>query len=554
MTLKALLPPSRRRFVLTVAAFAVTTLPAVSQALVSVSTDQGVVLGEPTADAAVVAFKGIPYAAPPVGPLRWAPPAPAPAWSTPRDATSFGHRCFQSDAYSDMIFHDSGASEDCLNLNVWAPSSAATNHSHGLPVMVWVYGGGYVTGGTSERRQDGQFLARRNVIVVSMNYRLGIFGFLALPGLASQSPQHAAGNYGLMDMAAALRWVQRNIAAFGGDPHNVTLFGESAGSFAVSTLMASPVSKDLFQRAIGESGGAFGAGGLNYQALSVREQRDTAFVQRTFATADVAALRALPADDIVRAVISAVALPGAVGGRPIPATHAAAEPAPRFGPDIDGDFLPESVEAIYAAGQQAHVPLLAGWNSDEGRANVIFARPPVTSASFTSKAQAEFGAKAPQFLAVYPATNDPTALNSAADYAGDRFIAFSTWQWLEAQVKTGGEPVYHYFFSLGSPGDNNHPAAIGAFHSDEIEYVFGTLDSRAGAHWRPEDRQLSGLMMQYWTNFARTGDPNAPGLPLWPKYAPPEWQTMQLNAKPHATPDPKRARYLFLETTPTPAK
>ncbi len=506
----------------------------------TVKTDKGAVEGAATQDGRVISFKGIPFGAPPVGQLRWQPPAPADAWTKPLNAKHFGHRCFQSDGYNDMTFHDSGASEDCLNLNVWAPADARPGS---LPVMVWVYGGGFVTGGTSEYRQDGQWLAHHGVVVVSMNYRLGIFGFLSLPTLTAESPHHASGNYGLMDQAAALAWVKRNIANFGGDPKKVTVFGESAGSFAVSTLMASPLSKDLFQRAIGESGGAFGRGGLAYQPLAERESRDAAFLDKAFGTSDVGRLRDIAADDILRAVISPTARPGAVGGRaPVepPATQ-------RFGPSIDGYFLPESVEAIYAAGRQAHVPLLAGWNADEGRGQILSAKPPVTSASFKAQAEKEFGARSSKFLALYPATSDEEARNAAADYAGDRFIAFSTWRWIEAQAKTGDAPVYRYFFTLGSPGDNNHEAAMGAFHSDEIEYVFGVLDSRSGAKWRPEDRRLSEEMIEYWTNFARTGNPNGPGLPDWPKYSPPDWRTMKLGATSQADPDTYRARYQFLE-------
>lgn len=485
-------------------------LPANAQIPLNVRTDKGIVEGERTGDGKVVAFKGIPFAAAPVGDLRWKPPAPAQAWAKPMDAKSFGHRCLQSDGYNDMTFHDSGASEDCLNLNVWAPANARPGS---LPVMVWIFGGGFVTGGTSENRQDGQWLAHRDVVVVSMNYRLGIFGFLTLPSLTAESAHHASGNYGLMDQTAALEWVRRNIAAFGGNPKNVTLFGESAGSFAVSTLMASPASKDLFHKAIGESGGAFRSGGLGYAPLAERETRDAAFMQSAFGSAEAADLRKLPADDILRSVISPTSRPGAVGGNALPSTLR----APRFGPSVDGWFLPDGVPAIYAAGRQAHVPLLAGWNSDEGRGQVIYAKPPMTAALFTERASKDFGEKAAQFLGLYPAGSDAEAVNSAADYAGDGFIAYSTWSWLEAQVKTGGAPVYHYLFALGSPGDNNHGAEMGAFHSDEIEYVFGVLDSRAGAHWRPEDRKLSDQVMSYWTNFARTGDPNGAGLPAWPK-------------------------------------
>ena len=506
------------------------SLPALAANPLQVKTDKGKVEGAYTTDHQVIAFKGIPYAAPPVGDLRWQPPMPAAKWKGVRQATEFGSHCVQSGGYPDMVFHDPGPSEDCLTLNVWTPANAKPDSK--LPVMVWIYGGGFVTGGTSENRQDGQFLAHRNVIIVSMNYRLGIFGFFVHPELTAESPHHASGNYGLMDQAAALEWVKRNITAFGGDPSNVTIFGESAGSFAVSTLMASPQTRGLISKAIGESGGALYSAGLSYPARETLEQRNVAFAQTAFGTSKLADLRKLSADDLVKAAMAKTT-----------------PPPPRFGPDVDGYFLPESVPAIYAAGQQAHVPLLAGWNADEVRSAVLFAKPPVTAASFTAQAEKEFGDRAKDFLAVYPAATDAEALTSAGDFVSDRFIAFSTWRWIEAQIQTGNAPVYRYFFTLGNPGDQNHKAAAGAFHSDDIEYVFGTLDSRPGAVWRPEDRKLSDQMGQYWTNFARTGDPNGMGLPHWPTSTPADqYQVMHLNANPEAQPDTLRPRYLFLDS------
>lgn len=494
-----------------------------------VKTDKGKVRGFYTPDHQVRQFEGIPYAAPPVGDLRWQPPQPAARWKGVRDATAFGARCMQAHIYPDMRFRDPGPSENCLNLNVWTPAHAKKGK---LPVMVWIFGGGYMAGSTSEPRQDGQFLAHRNVVVVSMNYRLGIFGFFALPALAAESPHHAAGNYGLMDQNAALQWVRRNIARFGGNPDNITLFGESAGSFSVSTLMASPLSRDSFQKAIGESGGAFYSGGLPYLPLAKAEARDAKFAQAAFGTDNLVKLRAIPAQKLL--------------------TEAMAESKKEhvmFAPVVDGWFLPKSVPAIYAAGDQAHIPLLAGWNHDEARAAVTFANPPVTAASFRAKAQKLFGARAAEFLKLYPANTNAKAVQSAGDFASDQFIVFSTWRWLEAQVKTGEAPVYHYRFDLKPPPDKFHPAGSGAFHSDDIEYVFGTLDSRPGAVWRPEDRELSSQIQQYWTNFARTGNPNGAGLPNWPQYnAATHWQGMQLNAVSKAEPAPHRARYLFLDS------
>jgi para-nitrobenzyl esterase len=500
-----------------------------------VKTDKGKVEGALTTDGKVRAFKGIPYAAPPVGDLRWQAPQPAAKWKGVRAAKDFGSHCVQIGGYPDMIFHDPGESEDCLTLNVWSPAGAKPGS---LPVMVWIYGGGFNTGGTSEARQDGQFLAHRNVVVVSMNYRLGIFGFFVHPALTAESPHHASGNYGLLDQAAAIKWVKDNIKEFGGDPGNITIFGESAGSFSVSAQMASPLSKDLIEKAIGESGAAFPGSALSFEPREVREQRDAKFAETELHATTLAELRKLSADDLVKA-----------------ATAKTTPPPPRFGPDVDGWFLPDSVPNIYAAGKQAHIPVIGGWNKDEVRAMVLMANPKVTAETFTAQAKGEFGENADKFLALYPATTDAEAFTSAGDYASDRFIIFSTWRWLEAQVQTGNAPVYRYRLDLGSPGDKFHPAAIGAFHSDDIEYVFGTLDSRQQFTARPEDRKLSDLIQSYWTNFARTGDPNGgsgspnPDQPKWPTYnAASGWMVMHLDATSEAQPDTQRDRYLFLDS------
>jgi para-nitrobenzyl esterase len=493
-----------------------------------IKTDKGKIRGAFTADGKIRAFKGIPYAAPPVGPLRWQAPQPATKWKGERDAAAFGARCMQAPVYSDMVFRDPGPSEDCLTLNVWTPVAAKRGS---LPVMVWIFGGGFQAGGTSEPRQDGQFLAHRNVVVVSMNYRLGIFGFFVHPELTAESPHHASGNYGLLDQDAAIAWVQKNISAFGGDPGNITIFGESAGSFSVSALMASPLSQGRFQKAIGESGGAFFSRELGFEPREAREQADMKFAQTAFGTTKLADLRKISAQEVLKAATAKTSGHGI-----------------HFRPDVDGWLLPDSVSNIYAAGHQAHIPMLAGWNADEMRSAAIFANPKPTAQSFKLKAEAEFGPDAGEFLKLYPAATDAEAMRSAGDLASDRFIVYSTWRWLEAQVKTGDAPVYRYRFDLGSPGDKYHPAIIGAFHSDDIEYVFGTLDSRPEARWRPEDRKLSDEIGQYWTNFARTGDPNGDDLPKWPTYnAADAWQVMHLNANSGARPDSQRDRYLFFD-------
>jgi para-nitrobenzyl esterase len=488
-----------------------------------VKTASGVVEGKE--DGAVHSFLGIPYAAPPVGDLRWKPPVAAAKWTGVRKATDFGPHCMQGKVFGDMNFRDSGGSEDCLSLNVWVPAKPSAAK---LPVMVWIYGGGFVAGTTSEARQDGTHLAQQGVIVVSMNYRLGIFGFLVHPELAKESGRNAAGNYGLLDQLAALQWVHENIAAFGGDAGNVTIFGESAGSFSVSAQMASPLAKGLFQKAIGESGAAFFSGGLSFEPLLVREEKDVKSVSSKLGVSTLAELRAVPAEKLLE-----------VFGKPGPDGFA-------FGPDVDGYFLPEPVPAIFAAGKQNDVPLLAGWNHDEGSFEIAFSPQKPTADSLKAGAQKEFGEKAAEALKLYPIDTDEHVLRSALDFAGDQFIAFSTWAWMESQSKTGKQPIYRYRFDLGPPADPKGPQ-LGAFHSAEIEYVFGQLDSKAGVAWRADDRQLSEAMQKYWANFARSGDPNGAGLPKWPVYSAGEgWPVMFLDAKSGAHKDELRERYLFL--------
>jgi para-nitrobenzyl esterase len=494
-----------------------------------VKTDKGKVHGKSSADGQVREFLGIPYAAPPVGPLRWKPPQPSAKWTGVREATDFGFRCIQTNPFQDMRYRDPGENEDCLSLNIWTP---ARDKGAKLPVMVWIYGGGFVAGTTSEPRQDGEHLAHKGVVVVSMNYRLGLFGFYAGQGLAEESEHHAAGNYGLMDQTAAIAWVKKNIKNFGGDPNNVTIFGESAGSFSVSAQMASPLAQGLFQHAIGESGAAFSGRGLTFKSLADREKEDTAWALKVFGTSDLAALRAMNAEDML-AKAKAQTGAGRAGS----------------GPDVDGYFLPEPVPQIYAEGRQAHIPVIGGWNRDEPSALVANFPKPATVASFQEAAQKAFPDRSAEFLKLYPDATDTDAVRSTIDFAGDTFIAYGTWLWLEAQVKTGGQPVYRYHFERPSPADKYHPVGSGAFHSDEIEYVFGTLDSRVDAKWQPEDYKLSDLVETYWTNFAKTGNPNGGDAPNWPQYdASDNWQIMHLDVDSHAGPDPYRDRYEFLQT------
>jgi para-nitrobenzyl esterase len=480
-----------------------------------VKTAQGKAHGKTINNGQVKAFLGLPYAAAPVGALRWKAPQPPAKWSGERDATSYGAHCAQNHAFDDLVFEDSGQSEDCLFLNVYTPASSQPKSK--LPVMFWIHGGGYFAGASSEPRHNGGFLPLKGVVLVTINYRLGVFGFLATADLAKEA-NGAAGNYGLLDMVAALQWVKANIRNFGGDPDNVTIFGESAGSFAVSTLMASPMASELFHKAIGESGAAFG-GALPTDSLDAREQKDGAWVA-SLGVKSLEELRALPTARILDAVKSKQA---------------------GFSPVIDGRLLTEPVPETYAAGKQAHVPLLAGWNRDEGS---FVTQHPLTAKGFKSYASALFQDRAPEFLRLYPADTDAQARRSAIDYGGDAFIAFGTWKWIESHRRTGDSPVYRYHLELAAPVSKYHTEAF-AFHSDDIEYVFGTLDTRPGAVWRPEDRKLSEQMMSYWTNFAKTGDPNGPGLPAWPRYGK-DNSLIHLDSDITSGPDTERPRHEFL--------
>jgi len=468
----------------------------------------------------VATFKGIPFAAPPVGALRWQAPQTAPHWKGVRDAQEFGARCMQANIYNDMIFRDKGPSEDCLYLNVWTPAASAKAR---LPVMVWIYGGGFAAGAASEPRQDGENLAKKGVVVVSMSYRLGVFGFFSNAELAKESGHNSSGNYGLLDQAAALKWVHRNIAGFGGDPGKVTIFGESAGSFSVSAQMASPLAQGLFQRAIGESG-AFFSTVLSQKPLAESEEADAKFAE-SIGAHSLADLRAKPAAELLDA--------------------AGKQNGIRFAPNIDGYFLAQSVREIYAGGKQSHVPLLAGWNHDEGGYGSIFGKDPPTAANFVAYAHKHFGDRADEFLKLYPADSDEQAKRSAQDLAGDQFIAFSTWKWIEMQGATGNSTVYRYEFDDAPPGGDS--PSRGAYHSAEIEFVFGALASK-NLPWRPEDKALSDLMSTYWSNFAKNGDPNGAGLPQWPAYSSQaNYPVMHLDAVSHAAPDDHRQRYEFLD-------
>jgi para-nitrobenzyl esterase len=436
-------------------------------------------------------FKGIPYAAPPVGDLRFRAPAPVIPWSGVRPTDSFGRNAMQGIVFDDIDPFTIGTSEDCLYLNIWTP--AELGGSARLPVMVWIHGGGFAVGSGAEPRYDGAALAARGIIVVTVNYRLGAFGFLAHPELSAESPHRASGNWGVLDLVAALKWVQRNIGVFGGDARAVTIAGESAGSSAVSILMASPRAKGLFAHAIAESGAFFPAPLRKLEDLKAAEQAGLAFAQKLGAkSADD--LRKLNADDIL-----------------------AAAPGMGFRPIIDGHLLPRSPAELIARGLHSDVPLLAGWNRDEG-----FSFPLPTDRAYQDIVREMFGARASVVLEAYPSGDAATIAASACALAGDARIAHSTWAFIEAQKQYGRADIFRFRFERapltpeGWFGDRPSRAA-GAFHAGELLYVFGTLDAFP---WVIDDADhaIAGLVGGWWSNFVKSGDPNAPGVPEWPSH------------------------------------
>jgi para-nitrobenzyl esterase len=469
-------------------------------------------------------YKGIRYAAPPLGALRWRQPQPVPTWTGVRPSNAFGPNSLQGVVWGDIDPYAAGVSEDCLYLNVWTP--AAPGDAARLSTMVWIHGGGFVAGSGAEPRYDGARLAARGIVVVTLNHRLNALGFLAHPELTAESDHLASGNYGFLDLVAALGWVRRNIAAFGGDPAEVTIAGESAGSIAASALMASPLAKGLFTRAIGESGALFASPTRAPRSLAQAEVAGLAFMRRAGAKS-LAELRALPADAIL-----------------------AAAPGEGFGPIVDGWFLPRKPAEIFAAGEQSDVPLMAGWNKDEG-----FNFTPLQGAGaklpFADHAQAMFGERAADALKHCPGGSTETEAAAAAALGGDLAIIHPTWAWIEAQKQSGRADIFRFRFDRapltpqGWFGERSSHDA-GAFHAGEILYVFDNLHAFP---WLIDDadRALATLTSSYWINFVRSGDPNGPGLPHWPSYRGAGSPVMALDAPAKAGPEEWRERHMFLK-------
>jgi len=453
----------------------------------------------------IASFKGIPFAAPPVGELRWKAPQPVKPWSGVKKADAFALGCIQDKSLATFLNAPTQFSEDCLYLNVWTPAKDATEK---LPVMVWIYGGGFASGATNTPLYDGTRLAQKGVVLVSVAYRVGPLGFLAHPELSRESGR-GSGNYGLLDMIAGLKWVKENIARFGGDPSRVTIFGESAGGIAVSMLTASPAARGLFHRAISESGGSFAPprsgneAGQTVPTLASAEANGKAFLE-SLGAKDIKAARAVSAEQLIKDL-------GPMGG------------IGRFWPNADGVVIVGDQYELYQAGRFNDTPVLIGTNSDEGG---LFVRSAITPAAFEQQIRSGYGPQADAILKAYPHADDKEALKSTKDVFRETAFAWHTWAWALLQSQKGKGKAYVYYFDHRTPSTPD-----GANHGSEIAFVF--RNSRGGAT-PANEVALSDLMSSYWVNFAKTGDPNGAGLPAWPGFTEKDQRAMIFDSDPGA--------------------
>jgi para-nitrobenzyl esterase len=461
----------------------------------------------------IFTYKGVPFAAPPVGELRWKAPEPVEPWTDVKKADAFGPACMQR---AGSMGNTAPVSEDCLYLNVWTP---AKNQGDKIPVLFWIYGGGFSGGSTSTPMYDGTGFAKKGVVFVSVAYRVGPFGFLSHPELSRESGK-GSGAYGLEDMIAGLQWVQENIAQFGGDPSNVTIFGHSAGGMAVNMLAASPVTKGLFNRAICMSGGSFAplqssnqaVTGLGIPALKVAESNGEEFLEKLGA-ADIKAARALSAEEIQNN------LGGGMGGGGL-----------RFRPAADGYVIPSDLYSIYQAGRFNDTPILIGNTSDE--LGGMMGGRNVTAAQFEERIKSQYGPLADTILSAYPHSTDSEAAKSSKEISRDSMFAWSTWTWARLQSEKGTGKAFEYYY------DYHAPTADGSGHGSDVPYAFQTLGGGPQGEPKPEDLKLSDMISSCWANFAKTGDPNGPGLPEWPAFTENDQKVMVFDADPSARPVP----------------
>ncbi len=451
-----------------------------------VQTNAGKVSGTINKDGNIHIFKGIPFAAPPVGELRWKAPQPVKPWTDIKVCDAFSASPMQPSPApfsmwsAEFLIPKEPISEDCLYLNIWTGASSSTEKK---PVLVWIYGGGFSSGGSAVPIYDGEAMAKKGIVFVSINYRVGVFGFLAHPDLTEESPHHSSGNYGLMDQIAALQWIQKNIAAFGGDPLNVTIAGQSAGSMSVNCLVASPLAKGLFNKAIAESGANFTNNNASLQQAEEAGEKFTKSINVT----SIEELRKLPAEELLKK---------SQGMR---------------GPIIDGYVLPEPIVNIFAEGKENKVALLTGWNEDEG---LLFG--PIKNAEdFRKDAERNYGAEAPTFLKYYPANNDAEAAKSQLNVSRDMIFGTQNYTWANRQSEQGLK-VYVYRFMRKVPATGEY-VKYGAFHTGEVPYAYNNLRF-VDRPWQKADEDLAKLMSTYFANFVKKGDPNGEELPVWPRY------------------------------------
>jgi len=488
--------------------------------------DSGLVAGK-RLPSGVRAYFGVPFAAPPVRELRWREPQPAPPWRGVLDADQPAPECVQMLRAHDIntYFGEEATSEDCLYLNIWAPADESKGTLR--PVVVWIYGGGFSIGSASMPNYSGETLATKGVVYVAIAYRVGAFGFLALPGLTAESAHHSSGDYGLLDQIAGLRWVQRNIAAFGGDPANVTIMGQSAGSMSVSMLQASPLAHGLFRHVIGLSGSAVSDDPQSRPRTLESAEHEGEVLPEALHAADLAALRSLPSDRILFAPVV---------GRV------------RYTPNIDGYVLPASPQEVFTAGKQNDVPALMGFVHDESFSELGRA---LTLADYQEQAHKLYGDKADELLKLYPASDDAQAARAARDAGRDASLGLQMRSWARAQTATGQSPVYVYLFSrvhpyaAGVTFSDHDPTTVGAYHSGDIPYWLGTLDAfnslRVTRHWTAEDRALSDFMSSAVVSFATSGNPGSG----WPVYQLEQERVMGLDVQRKAIPWPDSGKMDF---------